>query len=301
LQAVDGPVLEIFRACEALKGRQWLVFRQGKIRLGALPAELRRAFRVDFHSVLRRFSRIAATMPRATTMFFQEPMLPEDVVARVRFLWERGDLFQRDILVLGDDDLFSIAAGLTGLPRRIVVGEIDERLVRFLDQVAAREQLPLEVFQYDVAEPLPPRLRRQFDVFVMDPVETITGFSAWLSRGLAAVGHPGAIYFGLTELECPPKIWQRFEQLIVGSGLVITDIIRDFSRYQNVSLADPEKWTRCKLVQKAPFPAEPAESLYWYRSSFVRAITVRIPSVPVRGRVPTGRSFYENTYTVTLD
>ncbi len=191
LQAVDGPVLEIFRACEALKGRQWLVFRQGKIRLGALPAELRRAFRVDFHSVLRRFSRIAATMPRATTMFFQEPMLPEDVVARVRFLWERGDLFQRDILVLGDDDLFSIAAGLTGLPRRIVVGEIDERLVRFLDQVAAREQLPLEVFQYDVSEPLP-RGWRQFDVFVMDPVETITGFSAWLSRGLAAVRTSGS-------------------------------------------------------------------------------------------------------------
>lgn len=224
-----------------------------------------------------------------------------DLLRRVEFVWERGDLFDRHILVIGDDDLFSLAAGLTGLPKRIVVGEIDERLVQFINEHARRLRLPVEAFVYNVADPLPAQFRRGFDVFVMDPVETVPGFSAWLSRGLAGLRHPGAVYFGLTELECPAEYWHQFQHLLNDCGLVLTDILRGFSRYENASLSDPEKWSKCRLVKEAPFPARAEEQNYWYRSSFCRAITVRKPKVPIRGRVKFDDSFYRSPYTMTLD
>jgi len=300
LSAVDGPIQGIYRACQDLKERGWLVFRKGRIHPGKLPRKLLRAFQIDFSAVLEKFRALSQEAPPPTTQYFQEPMLPEDLLRRVQFMWERGDLFDREIFVLGDDDLFSLAAGLTGLPKRIVVGEIDPRLVAYIQEQAARVSLCVEAFCYNAAESLPPALRRAFDVFVMDPVETVPGFTAWLSRGLAALRHPGAIYFGLTELECPPKYWHRFQQLLNETGLVITDILRGFTRYQNASLAPAAKWNKSKLVQQAPFPALQEEQNFWYRSSFVRAETLKTPKVPVRGRVKFGRSFYESPFTMTL-
>jgi len=300
LSAVDGPIGETYRACEVLKQRGWLVFRKGRIHPGKLPRRLVQACQIDFSMVLEKLRVLLEAAPPPTTEYFQEPMLPEDLCRRLEFVWERGDLFDRTFFVIGDDDLFSLAAALTGLPRQIVVGEIDLRLVGYIKEQASRLRLPVEAFQYNVADPLPASFRRGFDVLVMDPVETVPGFTAWLSRGLAALRHPGAIYFGLTELECPPKYWHRFQQLLNEAGLVITDILRGFTRYQNASLAPPDKWNKTKLVQQAPFPALQEEQNFWYRSSFLRAETLKSPKVPVRGRVRFDRSFYQSPFTMTL-
>lgn len=256
---------------------------------------------VDFCALEKALCELTAASPPPVTDYFQEPIVPGDLIRRVAFLWERGDLFGREIFILGDDDLFSIAAALTRLPRRVVVGEIDERLVQFIQEAATRHRLPVEVFVYNVAERLPQALRRRFDVFVMDPVETLPGFSAWLARGLAGLRHPGVVYFGLTELECPPPYWHHFQRLLVDAGLVLTDILRGFSRYANASLANPETWNRSRLVREAPFPARAEEQNHWYRSSFCRAVTIRTPKIPVSDRVKFGKSFYRSPYTMTLD
>ena len=55
------------------------------------------------------------------------------------FVYERGNLIGKRILVIGDDDLFSLAAALTGLPSWVVVLEKDPRLVAFINHVARVE------------------------------------------------------------------------------------------------------------------------------------------------------------------
>ncbi len=301
LSTVDGTIRDIYAACRRLQQKGWLLWHNNRIQTAKLPQEIARAFRVDFRALEQKLRKLSAHAPKPTTDYFQEPIIPEDVVRRVSFVWERGDLFQREILVLGDDDLFSLVAALTRLPRRIVVADIDDRVITFIQQTATQLKLPIEAFVYNVAEPLPQGLRRQFDVFLMDPVETLKGFSAWLSRGLSGLRHPGVVYFGLTELECPIRYWYRFERLLLESGLALTDILRGFSRYRNASLSDPEKWTRSKLVREAPFPARAEEQNYWYRSSFCRAVTTRVPRGPITGRVQFGRNFYTTPYTMTLE
>jgi len=301
LAAVDGTVLEIYGACRALHERGWIIFKNERVQVADLPGRVKQACRLDFDAVLSRFEKLRGKAPWPTTEFFQEPIVSADIVKRVQFLWERGDLFDRSLLILGDDDLLSLAAGLTGLPRRVVVGEIDPRWVEFIGIQAMRNDLPVEVHVYNVADPLPREWRRAFDVFVMDPVETRQGFKAWLSRGLAAIHHPGSVYFGLTELECPARYWHEFQRLINEAGLVLTDILRDFSHYENRSLSNPEIWQDTRLARQAPFPLHPEEQCSWYRSSFCRAVTVKTPRPPLRGKIRFGRSFYKGPYIVTLE
>ncbi len=300
LAETDGTIRHLYRTCRSLARRRLVAFRQEKLYADRLPRNLTGVLQHDFAGHFERFSRIVASAPAPTTEFFQERILQRDLFRRIEFLYRRGDLYGRRIFVLGDDDLFSLAVGLTGLAERIVVAEIDERLVEFIARQARKHRLPVEVFRYNAAEPLPKLLRRRFDVFVMDPVETESGFTAWLSRGLAALAHPGAVYFGLTELECPPLLWHRFQRLINESGLVMTDMLRDFTRYENRSLATPEQLAKTKLLRQCPFSGIKGKPGNWYRSTFHRAITIRKPRPPIRGRVRFDRSFYHNRYVMTL-
>ncbi len=91
------------------------------------------------------------------------------------------------IFVVGDDDLFSIAASLTGMPEKVVVVDIDERLINFINRMADEYSLSVEAFVYDVQQAFPDEFKKKFDVFVTDPVETIPGLKLFLSRGVSSL------------------------------------------------------------------------------------------------------------------
>jgi len=59
---------------------------------------------------------------------------------------------------------------------------------------------------YDVQNPFGEELRRSFDVFITDPVETIDGITLFLSRCVEGLrGEDSTGYFGLTHLESSRK------------------------------------------------------------------------------------------------
>ncbi len=212
-----------------------------------------------------RFYRIAAARPAPVAEYDQVQLLSEDVWRRVAFMAERGDLAGLDLLVLGDDDLLSVATALTGLPRRVVVLEVDRRLVDFINGVAREEGLSLSARVADLREPLDPELAGVFDTFHTDPPEALAGLLLFIGRGIAGLKGPGSAgYFGITHLEGSAAKWYRLERaLLVEHRVVITDLLPEFSRYQtwDYLLAD---------LRRPPFDrlARPAGS--WYNSSFVR-------------------------------
>lgn len=212
-----------------------------------------------------RFYEIAAGRPIPVAEYDQVHLLPEDVWRRVAFMAGRGDLAGLDLLVLGDDDLLSVAAALTGLPRRVVVLELDRRLVDFINIVAREEGLALAAHEADLRDPLAPELAGRFDTFHTDPPEALSGLLLFIGRGIAGLKGPGAAgYFGVTHLEGSIAKWYRLERALLEEYRVaITDILPAFSRYQtwDYLLAD---------LHKPPFDrlARPQNS--WYNSSFVR-------------------------------
>jgi hypothetical protein len=114
--------------------------------------------------------------------------------------------------------------------------EKDPRLVAFLNHVARTENLPmLEAYVYDAQQPLDEKkYKRQFDVVLTDPPDTLEAFSIWISRAsLALKGANSALYMGLTSVEAAVTKWFRMQQVAIAARFVITDLRRKFTRYAN--------------------------------------------------------------------
>lgn len=182
--------------------------------------------------VFEKFTEIIKKRPPPNEDYDQTAMSDADAVIRVGFFHEFGDLLNKELLMIGDFDCLSIAAALTGLPKRIVVFEIDTRLIAFINEVAKEHNLPLEAHSWDVRQPLPDEYKGKFDLFSCDPVETIEGIKLYMSRGtqgLRGVGSAG--YIGLTSLEAGKKKWFQIQKILAEMGFVVTDIHRNFNGY----------------------------------------------------------------------
>jgi len=243
-----------------------------------------------FSDVMEKYREIAKNRPEAIEKYDQGFISIEGVIRRVEFVYERGDLYG-SIFVVGDDDLFSIAAALTGMPKKIVAVDIDDRLVDFINSVASEYSLKVEAMVYDVQRAFPDEFRRKFDVFVTDPVETIPGLKLFLSRGvstLKGVGSSG--YFGLTTLEASRKKWYEIQRMLHEMGFVITDIRRKFNVYPG------EEKNFFRFQEKLPIVKQlKAKIDYdWYKSSLYRIEAVKEPKQLVEGEMIIDEKVYKD-------
>jgi len=251
-----------------------------------------------FDRVLETFQKIVAMRPKATPDFDQGYVTPETTVLRLALMAQRGDLVGRDLLLLGDDDLTGIAAALTGLPRRIFVLDVDERIVGFIRDVARDrgwDNVYAEV--YDVQDPLPESLRGQFDVFFTDPVETVRGILLFLSRCTEALRGPGAAgYFGLSYLEASWKKWRDIQRGILDLGFAITDMLGAFQEYQLENIVAQGY----PVARLAPVAIKEPD-ISFYVSTVYRLELAEEPRPLYTGRVELGRDlYYDEEACVTL-
>lgn len=183
--------------------------------------------------ILNRYKEILKERPAPIEEFDQQCITPENILVRVGFMDERGDLAGKEILIIGDDDMVSIALALTGLPKRVVVLEVDTRVNEFINKVAKEHNLQISAHNFDVRKPFPEEFKEQFDVFNCDPVETVEGLKLFISAGLQALKGQGSVcYFGLTSLEAGVGKWYRIQEALFGMNLVVTDIRRNFNEYE---------------------------------------------------------------------
>jgi predicted methyltransferase len=206
-------------------------------------------------------------------------------------MYARGDLEGQKIIILGDDDLTSIALALTGLPKEISVLEIDERILNFINQVAKdRRWHHLKAYKYDVRDSFPAHLSGQYDTFFTDPVETLPGLKLFLSRCAEALkGKESAGYLGLTHLEASRQKWYSIQKMFLEMGFVITELIYNFHSY------DLERTTFIKrnypVIEASPFDLDIPE-VNWYTSNLIRLEAVQEPRPLTRGNVHLGSELY---------
>ena len=98
-----------------------------------------------FKQTLDDFNRVTKNRPLPIAEYDQGIVAPYDLAIKAGFMYQRGDLAGKEILVLGDDDLFSIFIGLTKLPKRIVVLDIDRRILKFIKEIS----IFLKIKEYD--------------------------------------------------------------------------------------------------------------------------------------------------------
>lgn len=241
-----------------------------------------------FGDIYYRFKSYYDTKPKNIPGFDQGSMRCKDVLKRLVFIYDKGDLCNTRILILGDDDLLSIAIAMTGLPQEVVVLDIDERLLNHIRDVSRKEDLNIEAKVYSIENKIP--LQKNMDVFISDPVESLVGIKLFLSRGISLLANGGRFYFGLTHIDSSLSKWQKIEQMLVDRGCVITDVVRDFASYPGVYYDG--------IKERLFFdPGSPPQS--WYTSSLIRG--VKLEDKISEGRsVSLGTSLYKDDETITV-
>ena len=294
IDLADVPVMVLCSALRAMERAGWLNFSRGRVALTPAGQELVReagiAPALELHCgrcggrgvelgpvarIAEKFREIAADRPEAIQDYDQGYVTEESTLYRIAFMWSRGDLAGKELLVLGDDDLVSLAAALTGAPKRVVMLDIDERLVEFVREVAGREGLRVEALRHDLREPLPEELVSAFDTFFCDPTESLRGFLAFAGRGISALRGPGAAgYMGLTRREASLAKWRAIQEELLAYGAVLTDLRDDFHDYVNWPYIETMPSWEHLPVRRVPGRDEP-----WYRSALIRVELVEPPAV----------------------
>lgn len=307
----DASLPEFFELIQEMEKEGLITVKDGKVHLTEKGIELCKEMGVKhiedlrcsccggtgysisgfFEDVLKEYEKIAESRPEAIEKYDQGFISTDGVIRRVEFLYERGDLLGSKIFVVGDDDLFSIASSLTGLPKKVVVVEIDERLVSFINKVADEYGLPVEAMVYDVQQAFPEELRRKFNVFVTDPVETIPGLTLFLSRGVSTLKGVGcAGYFGITTLEASRRKWYEIEKMIYDMGFIITDLRRKFNVYPQ------EDKNFFRFQEKLPIVSKLGVKIdhNWYTSTLFRIEAVKEPKPLVEGEMIIDEKVYKD-------
>lgn len=235
-----------------------------------------------FHDAYHHFLPLVAKRPPAEATYDQGALTADSVFRRLALMYAKGDVAEQKILLLGDDDLLSLALALTGLPREIVVVEIDPRLCEFIRRVAREKNLNLRVVEHDAREQLPADLRAHFDTFVTDPSETIQGLLLFVEKGLAMLAPGGgrAGYFGISLIEASMLKWNVWERhLLQNHALVFTHISEPFSMYApsypvvpSFPLVPSDSQNERVSAEKE---LEGTHGTPWYRSSFFRVETLK--------------------------
>ena len=160
---------------------------------------------------------------------------PKTKLRRVLAMHAADALGGRRILVLGDDDLTSIALlrfvrQFGGRIEELVVLDIDDRLLAFIGDQLEEAPFAWRCVAWDLREPLPPPLAARFDTVVTDPPYTVDGASLFLARAAEAVSGVGSNLF-VSYGSRRPGAHFELQRLIAKAGFEIRALTRDFNDY----------------------------------------------------------------------
>lgn len=175
--------------------------------------------------------------PRARPELDQTHCTVPTKIARVLRMHAAHALAGQRILLLGDDDLISVAiAGLAAwsgspLARRLTVVDTDPEVLAWIGKQASRAGVAVELVEHDLRQPLPAALDGQFDVVVTDPPYTVAGARLFLSRAVTALaGQPGRHVFFSFGARRPDETVQ-VQLAMAELGLAVRALLPNFNSY----------------------------------------------------------------------
>ncbi len=157
------------------------------------------------------------------------------VIRRASLMDFLEDIEGKNILFLGDDDHTSLQVAKLKKAKSIQVIDVDDRIVKNINDTSIKLDFKIQVFKHDLREVLPEGISNKFDVVFTDPPYTPEGARLFLSRAVAALdpdNKAARIYccYGVSD-----GSKERFLPLygaIMDHGLMIRYIFDKFNRYE---------------------------------------------------------------------
>lgn len=171
--------------------------------------------------------------PKPERKFDQFIATEETTSKRALIMAQNGDLYNRSIAFLGDDDLTSIAVGMTKQAKRIAVFEIDERISDTINKIASEAGLNIEIIKQDLRSSLSKEYLAQFDTVFTDPPYTSSGISLFINRGIELLKNKyvSRLYLCYGSSDRARERELEIQKLISEKNLVIHSKYFQFNKY----------------------------------------------------------------------
>ncbi len=183
-----------------------------------------------------RLDQAAAGAPEAKPELDQSHCTVSTKIRRVLRMHEAGALAGRRILLLGDDDLVSVAiaactAVLGAGVERLAVIDSDPEVLAWAGAQISGTGVDAELIEHDLRRPLPAGLAAGFDVACTDPPYTVAGAELFLSRAVAGLApEPGGHVFFSFGARRPDETLHT-QELIASMGLAVRGLWPSFNEY----------------------------------------------------------------------
>jgi predicted methyltransferase len=188
-------------------------------------------------------ARLAAGAPGAKVDLDQTHCTVDTKLRRVLRMHAAGGLAGQRVILLGDDDLISLAItafaaqpGVAARPARLVVVDCDPDLLSYLAGQTAGSQLPVELVEHDLRQPLPAGLLGGFEVAGTDPPYTTAGAELFLSRAVSALAAGAGRHVFFSYGGRRPAETLGIQRLIAGLGLTVRGLSPGFNSYQGAGI-----------------------------------------------------------------
>ncbi|HEY8984337.1 MAG TPA: bis-aminopropyl spermidine synthase family protein, partial [Streptomyces sp.] len=212
---------------------------------------------------VRRLRALMADGPAADLAIDQSHCTPETKVRRVLALLTAGVLPGGSLLLIGDDDLISLAVAVVGdvlggpIVERVTVVDISPEILGYVRKVAATLGTRVDTVEHDLREPLPSELHGRFDAAMTDPPYTPEGARLFLSRAVEGL-RPGAahsVFFSFGGKS--PDDMLAVQREILDLGLVTNGYIRNFNEYEGSGILGGVGFFQHLLTTSATAPSHP--------------------------------------------
>jgi predicted methyltransferase len=174
---------------------------------------------------------------RASRELDQFYALPETSVKKAQVMIARGEVVGKNIALIGDDDMVSLALILLeGGFRSLTIFDVDNDLLTFIKTKTTSMGIDnVHTVHYDCRDELKDEYSGRFDVVLTDPPYTRYGAELFLERALEMVGGGASsdrkIFFFYGNSSRTPEKFLKIQEIIGRTNLVIEDKISNFAHY----------------------------------------------------------------------
>ncbi len=185
---------------------------------------------------IAEFDELSEGRPDPDYSLDQSHAITSTCFRRVMYFHENDAIEGRDIAVLGDDDLTSLAIMIFSIRhglkvRSLNIFDIDQRILTFVESISKKLGFQVNLYEIDLIEKLQDFYKKRYDVIISDPPYTLEGLTRFAGVSAQMVKEDtGGIAF-LSYPNLGPVDNSLFFRNIADLGFSPQELIPGFNEY----------------------------------------------------------------------
>jgi hypothetical protein len=162
----------------------------------------------------------------------QCPATIETTLGRLALLLDMSLLRNRRVLLLGDDDLLSVAIAATGIATQVTVVDLDCELLSRIEHWS--KDAPIELLHHDLRLGLPDTLAHNYDAVFTDPPYTLDGQLVFLRASTNGIrnDNSSSLFLCSSRFYLSRPLIGKIIAAAKRAGLGYVGVEEDFNKYK---------------------------------------------------------------------